>query len=1262
MKGNRLDPVDPNAPPAMQELAHGLRRAMADAGYTVLGVLAEHARLAKSTVSNALSGKIVPTWRTTQILLRTCDVEPDAEWYRIWQAAEDAGKSLGGSVADEPEQREAVVARPPGASIRPPTGTLPARVRGRDAILAHLTGLVAEPKPMLQVLHGLGGCGKTTIALETARLAREADCPVYWVSAAERGGLTAGMREIARELGVPADELEQPWTGRAAVMDLLWRHLDAARRPWLLVVDNADEPDILAAPGANPGDGTGWVRPSRSGTTLLTSRVGNPEVWGSQAERHQIGVLADEDAADVLVDLAGHAGDRAQAQALAERLGGLPLALRSAGSYLGRTARGAGLLRGPARIATFAAYRQALGDIGTDLLDEGLPRPSETDRLERLHRVLISRTWEMNLDLLDSQGITQARPLMRLISCFAPAPLPAELLVQDEPGAPSVDDLERALEALVDLLLLAVPRSQGTDADVLATSCVVVGHRLVLEATRSRLLKLPPAEQRSTWRAAARLITKAAEPAPESPANWNWWRLVLPHVAALVAVVPGTDEDLLVEVLRAGVRGYAYMSFSGTFDGATAYGDLVLNRALALPENHPVRLAARHRALLSGAASNDRLVREFTDILARQVAVLGPDDPDTLITDHQLAGALSETLGKAVGLREMRRVAARRAELFGPADPYTLVSQGELVSILFALDRGDEAEELLRAVVNDCRRLLGEPDHYTIMWTARLARALIRRGAPDADLEQVLQGYDRRATPPAARIEVAEVMGLLGRLPEAEREYREILGRLRTAGLEGTDQFRTTLRALARNLIEQGREADGLELHARAVEASGDLKFALRFDHAVLQGDTERTDEAEQGFRALLAEVADVAAEDPWWELEIREKLTSMFLGQNRNVAAEREARIVVEQSEQAFGSAHLRTRTALWNHARCLERVSRPRAALDVYHDCVRAESQVLPADDRDLLISRSKIIRLQVELAEVGAERALAGFSALAWGEKHELRENHHRQLVVAIAHAHTRAGNPEAAVRCLDELETRYRERGATGADSLRKLLWAFVLLLEDLDRPAEALAKCREYQDLLAALPERKASSELLAARHAAGLQLQLGEISDEEGVRRYEDLLAGYRDEFGPFGNAVLQLRRRIARLRGDVERAERELRELVGTCRERHAPEDTVSRAMSWHLTVFLMEHERFEDALAVLEECHATWLATLEDAKHVDILRARQRLILCRTKLGLLDAGAAAGEYRELLADLVAAGAEVAKTADKVRAALRDLDEQPAA
>lgn len=135
---------------------------------------------------------------------------------------------------------------------------------------------------------------------------------------------------------------------------------------------------------------------------------------------------------DVLIDLCGHAGDRGEARALAERLGGLPLALRSAGTYLGRTSRGGGLLcreaGRPARAATFDAYRQALGDSALDLLDEGVPHLNDVERLEQRHRGLVSRTWEMGLDLLEAQGHVHARALMRLMSCFASAPLPADLL------------------------------------------------------------------------------------------------------------------------------------------------------------------------------------------------------------------------------------------------------------------------------------------------------------------------------------------------------------------------------------------------------------------------------------------------------------------------------------------------------------------------------------------------------------------------------------------------------------------------------------------------------------------------------------------------------------------------------------------------------------------------------------------------------------------------------------------------------------------
>ena len=54
--------------------------------------------------------------------------------------------------------------------------------------------------------------------------------------------------------------------------------------------------------------------------------------WGPVAEVIRLGLLDSADGGQVLADLAPEAGDRAAAVALADRLGGLPLALHQAGS------------------------------------------------------------------------------------------------------------------------------------------------------------------------------------------------------------------------------------------------------------------------------------------------------------------------------------------------------------------------------------------------------------------------------------------------------------------------------------------------------------------------------------------------------------------------------------------------------------------------------------------------------------------------------------------------------------------------------------------------------------------------------------------------------------------------------------------------------------------------------------------------------------------------------------------------------------------
>ncbi len=253
-----------------------------------------------------------------------------------------------------------------GGSVAVPLGRLPREMRGRKPLLRGLRQQLRTGG--LVVLAGTGGVGKSTVATELARQAFAAwrwrlrrRRQVWWVSASDRAILSAGLVSVARRLGATHSDLNAIESLAPDGPDRLWALLDRARRGWLLVFDNADDPQVLAAPAildangepsAVPAvaDGTGWARASRRGLVLVTSRQREPAAW-ARGIVHDVVMLSESEAAQVLRDLAPEAGDQAQAKALGRRLGGLPLALHLAGSYLGSEFAGR---------RSFAAYQQAL--------------------------------------------------------------------------------------------------------------------------------------------------------------------------------------------------------------------------------------------------------------------------------------------------------------------------------------------------------------------------------------------------------------------------------------------------------------------------------------------------------------------------------------------------------------------------------------------------------------------------------------------------------------------------------------------------------------------------------------------------------------------------------------------------------------------------------------------------------------------------------------------------------------------------------------
>ncbi len=591
---------------------------------------------------------------------------------------------------------------------------------GRVELLENLRARMAEGTTAVlpEALHGMGGVGKSHLALEYVhKHGREYDL-VWWIAAEHAAQIGASFVDLAQRLNLPVSNEQN--TAVPAVLDAL--RLGKPHERWLLIFDNAEDPRVVQS----------FFPESETGRILVTSR--NPN-WDEAARPLRVDVFDRAESVELLRKRIRELTDE-DADKLAAALGDLPLAVAQAASWLAETGM-------PAQ-----EYLRLFEEKRAELLSTSPPAGYDLP---------VQVAWDVSLDRLAETNPSAMR-LLQVWSFFAPEQIPRQIF-RGGRAVTTVPDLDAALRDPIRLNEAIRQINKYALALLDPQRNTIQMHRLVQRVVQSRMTS----DEQAMMRRAAHLLLAVNDPGePGDPRSWRDYAELYPHLIASNAA-ESTDpwtHDLLIneviylykwgdherslelaqkvhdtwvttlgekapETLRlAGWLGWMYFVLGHYEDAARTN-----TRQLALctevhGNDHVETLLVMGNGVVDRLVSGDfgDALRLAEDRMARAMRAYGEDNEETLKAAHDRGVAL-RYVGRPEEARRLDQVTwDRRVRLLGEYHLDTLltlsslaVNERELGNYLGALHRHEEHVDLLIQAVE------GRQDHYQVL----LAQALL---------------------------------------------------------------------------------------------------------------------------------------------------------------------------------------------------------------------------------------------------------------------------------------------------------------------------------------------------------------------------------------------------------------------------------------------------------------------------------------------------------------------------------------------------------
>jgi tetratricopeptide (TPR) repeat protein len=591
-----------------------------------------------------------------------------------------------------------------------------------------------------QAIAGLGGVGKTSLAVEYAYRQQAAFDVVWWLRAEKPATLVGDFTDLAGALNLA----ERTQTDPAVVVAAVHRWL-ANHGRWLLVFDNVTQPD----------DVTSLLPPGGGGQVLVTSRWA---AWGKWAKPLQLEALQPEESVSFLLTRTG-TNDRRAAAALGDELGGLPLALEDGAAYVETTGISLDDYLRLVRERTVALF--------------GLDAPADAAHADERR---VASIWSASLDRVRAEA-PGAEALLDLCAFLAPDSIPRTLPAKH----PEVLPAELANVTQDPLRYNEAIRVLGRYSLLTTTPDALGLHRLVQAVIRARL----GGEAERLWAKVAVGLLRNSFPNDSWEVQaWPTCQQLLPHVLTAVEHakrlgVAGQQVGWLLD------RTSQYLREQGHYEQAKPIAEraLVVTKQAVGPDSPEV--GDRHDCLgrVLQALGDDRGAWEqYQQALAIAEATEGQDF--AVGVRRGLLGTVLLKRGDLEGARaEFEQALQIGQATLGPDDPLMATRHSDLGNVLADLRDLDGARAQHERALEIGQATVG-PDHSTMaIWHSNLGQVLRDLG----DLSGARAQHERALEIGKATIgpdhptmafwhsNLGQVLRDLGDLPGARAQFEQAL-------------------------------------------------------------------------------------------------------------------------------------------------------------------------------------------------------------------------------------------------------------------------------------------------------------------------------------------------------------------------------------------------------------------------------------------------------------------------------------------------------